>query len=66
MLPGANYLFLARAEDTTSILDFLPTNYAIRLTVMASVIALFFFGLYIPWIAIDKKKKILKHKNNLG
>ena len=57
MLPGANYLFLARAEDTASILDFLPSNYPIRLTIMASVIALLFFAFYLPWLIKDKKVK---------
>ena len=29
--PGANYLFMAKPEDTPSILDILPSNYGVRL-----------------------------------
>ena len=56
MLPGANYLFLARAEATKSILDFLPSNYVIRISIMATVIASLFFLLYLPWFIKDRKK----------
>lgn len=64
MLPGANYLFVARAEDTTSILDFLPSNYAIRLIIMASVIGILFVAFYLPWYFKDKNnKKELSEEN---
>lgn len=53
--PGANYLFMARPEDTPSILDFLPPNFALRLFVMASVITVLFVLAYIPWYIKDKK-----------
>ena len=55
--PGANYLFLARPEDTPSILDFLPPNYALRLLVMASVVTALFVVAYLPWYVKDKKAK---------
>ena len=53
--PGANYLFMARPEDTPSILDFLPPNFALRLLVMASVITALFVLAYMPWYRMDKK-----------
>lgn len=55
--PGANYLFMARPEDTPSILDILPPNFIIRLIVMGSVITLMFFLSYLPWLVKDKKAK---------
>lgn len=54
--PGANYLFLARPEDTPSILDILPSNMGLRLLIMGSAIGTFFFLSYLPWFIIDKKK----------
>jgi len=53
--PGANYLFMARPEDTPSILDILPPNFALRLLVMASVITLLFVLVYLPWYIKDKR-----------
>ena len=55
--PGANYLFMARPESTPSILDILPSNFAIRLLVMAAVITLMFFLAYLPWLLKDKRAK---------
>lgn len=55
--PGANYLFMARPEDTPSILDVLPPNFALRLFVMATVISLMFVLAYLPWYIKDKKSK---------
>ena len=55
---GANYLFMARPEDTKSILDILPANFAVRLLVMASVITVLFVGAYLPWFFKDRKEKI--------
>ena len=54
---GANYLFMARPEDTKSILDILPANFAVRLLVMASVITVLFIGAYLPWFFKDRKEK---------
>ena len=53
--PGANYLFMAKPEDTPSILDFLPANFALRLAVMAAVVTLMFFLAYFPWLVRDRK-----------
>ena len=60
--PGANYLFLARPEDTPSILDILPSNMALRILIMAAVILTFFFIAYLPWFIMDKKKAKLEAK----
>jgi len=53
--PGANYLFMARPEDTPSILDILPPNFALRLLIMASAITALFFVAYLPWLLKDRK-----------
>ena len=54
--PGANYLFLAKPEDTPSVLDILPPNFVLRLVVMASVITLMFALAYLPWYLRDKRQ----------
>jgi hypothetical integral membrane protein (TIGR02206 family) len=56
-LPGANYLFMAMPEDTASILDILPKNYPLRVSIMAFLMALLFFLAYLPWLVIDLKRK---------
>lgn len=53
--PGANYLFMASPEDTPSILDILPPNFALRLLVMAAAISFLFVLVYLPWYLKDKK-----------
>ncbi|MBO5019908.1 MAG: TIGR02206 family membrane protein [Clostridia bacterium] len=60
--PGANYLFMARPEDTPSVLDILPANFALRTAIMLSVITLMFFLAYLPWYIKDKKAKIKNDK----
>lgn len=55
--PGANYLFMARPEDTPSVLDILPANFALRTMIMASVITLLFLIMYLPWFVMDKRSK---------
>ena len=54
--PGANYLFMAKPEDTPSVLDILPANFALRILVMASAVTALFFVAYLPWLIMDKKK----------
>ena len=54
--PGANYLFLAAPESTPSILDILPPNHALRITIMAAAITFLFFLSYRPWLIMDKRK----------
>ncbi len=55
--PGANYLFMAKPESTPSVLDILPPNFALRLSIMAAVITLMFALAYLPWYIKDKKSK---------
>lgn len=55
--PGANYLFMAKPEDTPSILDILPPNFALRVGVMATVITAMYFLAYLPWYRKDRKAK---------
>ena len=55
MLPGANYLYLARPESAPSVLDILPPNFALRTAIIVLVITLMFFLAYLPWLLRDKK-----------
>ena len=55
--PGANYLFMAKPEDTPSILDILPPNFALRLVIMAAAVSTLFFVSYLPWLIKDLKAK---------
>ena len=54
--PGANYLFMAKPEDTPSILDILPPNFTLRLMVMAGAVTFLFILCYLPWFIKDRKK----------
>lgn len=61
--PGANYLFMARPEDTPSVLDILPPNFILRIFIMAGIITLLFFVAYLPWLIKDlKAKKLVESK----
>lgn len=53
--PGANYLFLAKPEDTPSVLDILPPNFVLRLIVMVAVVSAMFLLSYLPWYLKDRK-----------
>ena len=55
MIPGANYLYMARPESAPSVLDILPPNYALRIMVMAIVITAMFALAYLPWYLKDRK-----------
>ncbi|MBO5891261.1 MAG: TIGR02206 family membrane protein [Oscillospiraceae bacterium] len=55
--PGANYLFMAKPEDTPSILDILPPNHGLRIAVMAAVVTVMFALAYLPWYLKDRKAK---------
>jgi hypothetical integral membrane protein (TIGR02206 family) len=55
MIPGANYLFLARPESAPSVLDILPPHFGLRLTIMVAVITLMYWLAYLPWYLKDKK-----------
>lgn len=55
--PGANYLFMAKPEDTPSILDILPPIYWLRILIMAAAVTALFFLSYLPWLLKDRKAK---------
>lgn len=55
MLPGANYLYMARPESAPSVLDILPPIHWLRVTIMAVVITALFGVAYLPWYLKDKK-----------
>ena len=57
MIPGANYLYMARPESAPSVLDILPPNYALRVAIIVIVITLMFMLAYLPWYLKDKKAK---------
>ena len=56
MIPGANYLFLARPEAAPSVLDILPPNFFLRTLIIAAVITAMFGLAYLPWYLKGKKK----------
>lgn len=57
LLPGANYLYMARPEAAPSVLDILPPNFLLRFMVMIAVITAMFGLAYSPWYLKDKKAK---------
>ena len=57
MVPGANYLYMARPEAAPSILDILPPNFALRVSIMAFAIGVMYWLAYLPWHLKDKKAK---------
>lgn len=61
--PGANYLFMASPEETPSVLDILPPNFALRIAIMATVIITMFTLSYLPWYLKDKK--LAKNKEEI-
>ena len=63
MIPGANYLFLARPESAPSVLDILPPNFALRTLIIAAVITAMFALAYLPWYLKDKKQNKQKTIN---
>ena len=58
MIPGANYLYMARPESAPSILDILPPNYALRILIMIAAITVMFGLAYLPWYRKDRKRKV--------
>ena len=57
MIPGANYLYMARPEAAPSVLDILPANYALRIAVMLSAITVMYALAYLPWAMKDKRER---------
>ena len=56
MIPGANYLYMARPEAAPSVLDILPPNFALRISIMVAVITLMYGLAYLPWYLKDRKE----------
>ena len=52
-----NYLFMAKGEAQSPILEILPSNYVVRVIVMGAVVALLFFISYLPWLIMDIRAK---------
>ena len=57
MIPGANYLYMARPEAAPSVLDILPANFALRTSIIAIVMLIMYALAYLPWYRKDKKAK---------
>ena len=57
LIPGANYLYMARPEAAPSILDILPANFALRFTIMIAAIAAMYALAYLPWYMKDRRAK---------
>ena len=55
MIPGANYLYLARPESAPSVLDILPPNFALRTAIIVLAITAMFGLAYYPWYMKDRK-----------
>ena len=61
MIPGANYLYMARPEAAPSVLDILPANFALRTGIIVAVITLMYALAYLPWALQDRKKASGQH-----
>lgn len=55
MIPGANYLYMARPESAPSVLDLLPPHYGLRIAIIVAVITAMFGLAYLPWYLKDRK-----------
>ena len=64
MIPGANYLYMARPESAPSVLDILPPNYALRIVIMAAVMVIMFGLAYYPWYKNDRKEARTKQQEH--
>ena len=58
MIPGANYIYMARPESAPSILDILPPHYGLRIAIMAIAMIVMFCLAYLPWYLKDKKSNV--------
>ena len=61
MIPGANYLYMARPEAAPSVLDILPPHFALRLIIMIAVIMLMYVLAYLPWYMRDRRAASAKN-----
>ena len=55
MIPGANYLYMARPEAAPSVLDILPPNFLLRFVIMVAAISAMYGLAYLPWYLKDQK-----------
>ncbi len=55
LIPGANYLYMARPESAPSVLDILPPHYGLRVCIIVVVITAMFLLAYLPWYLKDRK-----------
>lgn len=62
ILPGANYLFMARPESAPSILDILPPVFVLRILVMGTAVTTLFFVAYLPWLLKDRRARLSENK----
>jgi len=62
MIPGANYLYMARPEAAPSVLDILPANFALRTSIIVAVITAMYTLAYLPWAMMDRRKRGLPKK----
>ena len=58
MIPGANYLYMARPEAVPSVLDILPANFVLRTGTIVAVITIMYALAYLPWALSDRRKKM--------
>jgi hypothetical integral membrane protein (TIGR02206 family) len=58
-IEGANYLFLATTEAGESVLDFLPSNLALRMLLMGSIIGVLYGLAYLPWVFLSKQDRLV-------
>ena len=56
MIPGANYLYMARPEAAPSVLDILPANFALRTGIIVAVITAMYALAYLPWALKDRRE----------
>jgi uncharacterized membrane protein YwaF len=62
MIPGANYLYMARPEAAPSVLDILPANFMLRTSIVVAVITAMYVLAYLPWELRDRKDRGLTEK----
>lgn len=54
---AANYLFMAKSEAQSPLLEILPKSYPVRVLTMALVVATLFCVSYLPWFFMDRSAK---------
>ena len=52
-----SYLFMTKAQDSSPILDILPSNFVLRVLLMAFVITVMYVLAYLPWLVKDMRAK---------